>query len=57
MFISQKEKDAISRELVNLHRNIEILFEGKRQINKLFTKDSYGTVRTKIEILIDSFID
>ena len=47
MFISNKEKEAISY-------NINILSE---QMNNLFKKDRHGTVRPKVDILDDETND
>lgn len=53
MFISQKEKDAIKRGFNNVWNNINTLYEGKRQMNDLFAKDSHGTIRPKVDLLTD----
>ena len=53
MFISKKEKDAIKRSFDNIHNNLSILFEGKRQMNNLFVKDSHGTVRPKVDLVAE----
>ena len=53
MFISQKEKDVIKRRFDNIHNNLNTLYEGKRQMNNLFGKDSHGTIRPKVDMLDD----
>ena len=52
MFISQREKENIKRDSVNLWNNIFIL-EKARQC--LFIKDSHGTKRPKVDLLLDGF--
>ena len=54
MFISEKEKAFIKRELSSLWNNVNTLYEGKRQMNNLFTKDSHGTVRPKVDLVAES---
>lgn len=53
MFISNREKESIKRDSANIWNNINTLYEGKRQMNDLFTKDRHGTIRPKVDMLTD----
>ena len=49
----KRDIEGLDRSIDNIWKNINTLYEGKRQINNLFAKDRHGTVRPKVDMLSD----